>query len=1080
MKIPFASKPFLCLAAAASLMAAASVPASCLQTAEVVVRESGLGHCSVDFEAPAPAFRWEELEGDLYDVVKVAGCESVGEPGKPDVPFLGFLLAAPSVCEPSVTCESVQSEEFSGFHLAPCSRLVRADVGDTIALEPRFELDEEQYGADAYYPDSVVKAEFFGVLRGQPLIRVVVFPVRFNPVSKSLQVISRATFTVHFDAKTTESHGSGAGILYSEIGSSSRMVSAVQSCVANPDDVQPILVRDVPGSEEDVTPLAAGSGEYKIAVKENRIYKVTGANMAAAGITLSTIAPARLAVRNLGRDVAILVEDGGDGSFDQSDYLLFWGEAPDSEFTNDNIYWLSFDQGSALRMQEVDAAPAGGAPVATSFVCTSRFEQDTSYWQNFPDSEGEDHYFWGAYVAVPDTETYPFEIHNLSSEVFNATMVVEFRGRTDVQGVNPDHHTKITLNDQLIDDQTWNGKIKLVRTMTCPQSLLRNGRNELKVDYPGDLTLVDQVFFNYFQITYLATFVATAGVLGFSPQETGLTEFRVSGFSSDDVVAFDVTDPLGVRDLANVSVGPDGDGYAVSFQDDTSPEKRYVVAQSSVFKTGTSLLRDDPSSLKSSANRADYIIISHPNFIDAAEGIAQHHAAKGEAVLVADIEDIYDEFSFGLKSPQAIKDFLEYAYESFSGPPPTDVLLVGDANMDYRNRIGREVDFVPTHVYNDPDTEHGIGETPTDNWFVCVDGSDILPDMNVGRICAKRASDVSDVLAKIQAYDNGQASGDWLNRVLFVADEETESVNLNGNLSMFYLPTDYEDTHINYSSYGSGQEAKQAIISNLNQGCLLVNYAGHGNVHLWAQGMFSSGDVATLTNGVRMPFVITLTCLNGFFPYWDSTACMGDVFMRTAGKGAIASWSPTGIESAPNHLILAETFFESVFYDFNCYLGAATTTAKVLGYARGGYRSYFDCIIETFTLFGDPGLALAVPTAPSEPRVTVWTDEQTYYADETINIDVMLENTGGTETRADAYLALDFGGTLLYYPSFGLDPAPIPIDIAPFLKLRLRAASLRVPNPAPAGTYTFFAALTQPGDMSQFIGEISAATFKIR
>ncbi len=92
----------------------------------------------------------------------------------------------------------------------------------------------------------------------------------------------------------------------------------------------------------------------------------------------------------------------------------------------------------------------------------------------------------------------------------------------------------------------------------------------------------------------------------------------------------------------------------------------------------------------------------------------------------------------------------------------------------------------------------------------------------------------------------------------------------------------------------------------------------------------------------------------------------------------------------------------------------------------------------------------------------------------------MLENTGGASMQVDAYIALDYGGTLLYYPSFGPDPAPIAVDLLPYLKLRLRAASLPIPEPAPIGTYTFYAALTQPGDMSQFIGGISAATFEIR
>jgi hypothetical protein len=55
---------------------------------------------------------------------------------------------------------------------------------------------------------------------------------------------------------------------------------------------------------------------------------------------------------------------------------------------------------------------------------------------------------------------------------------------------------------------------------------------------------------------------------------------------------------------------------------------------------------------------------------------------QGLRVKVADIEDIYDEFSYGIKSPQALKDFLSYAYSNWSPPAPQYVLLVGDSTYD--------------------------------------------------------------------------------------------------------------------------------------------------------------------------------------------------------------------------------------------------------------------------------------------------------------------------------------------------------------------------------------------------------------
>ena len=66
-----------------------------------------------------------------------------------------------------------------------------------------------------------------------------------------------------------------------------------------------------------------------------------------------------------------------------------------------------------------------------------------------------------------------------------------------------------------------------------------------------------------------------------------------------------------------------------------------------------------------------------------------YRASRGLGVEVVKIQDIYDEFSYGLKDARAIKDFLGYAYNNWnSNGHPTYVLLVGDASLDYRDDCG--------------------------------------------------------------------------------------------------------------------------------------------------------------------------------------------------------------------------------------------------------------------------------------------------------------------------------------------------------------------------------------------------------
>ena len=99
-------------------------------------------------------------------------------------------------------------------------------------------------------------------------------------------------------------------------------------------------------------------------------------------------------------------------------------------------------------------------------------------------------------------------------------------------------------------------------------------------------------------------------------------------------------------------------------------------------------------------------------------------------VKAVSVEDIYDELNDGLLDPRAIQDFLKYAYESWEPPAPTYVLLVGDANTDYRDYFGAgKRSQVPVHL-----SVTSLGLTPDDNWYVSIQGEGVLPEMLIGRI----------------------------------------------------------------------------------------------------------------------------------------------------------------------------------------------------------------------------------------------------------------------------------------------------------------------------------------------------------
>jgi hypothetical protein len=103
-----------------------------------------------------------------------------------------------------------------------------------------------------------------------------------------------------------------------------------------------------------------------------------------------------------------------------------------------------------------------------------------------------------------------------------------------------------------------------------------------------------------------------------------------------------------------------------------------------------SITKDIAGNLSGTSNGADYILITHRDLGWDGGGSAQpwltnlkaHRESQGLRVKVVDVEDIYDEFSYGITSPQGIKDFLSYTYQNWTSPAPQYVLLVGDSAYD--------------------------------------------------------------------------------------------------------------------------------------------------------------------------------------------------------------------------------------------------------------------------------------------------------------------------------------------------------------------------------------------------------------
>ena len=651
--------------------------------------------------------------------------------------------------------------------------------------------------------------------------------------------------------------------------------------------------------------------------------------------------------------------------FDKGDYVLFYGAVTADIYTDKNVYWLESGGDSGQRMSMLNGTPSGVATVPSQFPVTLHAGEDDYYWQAIPNGKGQDHWFWGDMIKAPGSVDQSLTLNNISGAAGTATIRVSLRGVTYNSAVNPDHHTKIYLNGIELDDRQWDGQSIFVHEVSIPHSYLNEGTNTVQIESVGDTGVeVDKIYLNWIEIDYYDTYMAEDDELLFSALTAGAFQFEIEGFSSNNVEVFDVTDPDNVVRITNTTVVANGGAYRLKFEDTAESETRYLALTPSKRKSPAGIEKDRISSWKSANNGADYIIITHEDFYDSALTLAEHRSDSGLRVATVKVGDIYDEFNYGIFNPQAIRDFLSYAYNNWVTPAPTYVLLVGDAYQDYKDGLKTgTVNYVPSQII---ETDI-LGETPSDNWFVLVSGDDILPDMYIGRLSAQSKSQVDDIVDKIIYYEKQPPDKSWNKNVLLVADDESVFEDISEQLAGL-LPSGYKANKVYAGNYTSEDNPTTDIIKYIDSGSLLVNYTGHGAVGRWGlwngdESIFSQSDVALLNNAQKYTVVTTANCLNGFFVGRKTQVSVAEEFQQVQNKGAVAVWAPTALSYSEGHRILMREFYESIFQDGKYGLGAATTAAKIATYSQ---NSYWGELIETFVLFGDPATQLDVSAGPDD------------------------------------------------------------------------------------------------------------------
>jgi len=341
-----------------------------------------------------------------------------------------------------------------------------------------------------------------------------------------------------------------------------------------------------------------------------------------------------------------------------------------------------------------------------------------------------------------------------------------------------------------------------------------------------------------------------------------------------------------------------------------------------------------------------------------------------------DVQAVYDEFSHGHYSAQAIRDFLTYTQIRWPAPIPEHVVLVGDSTYDPKNNLkGLNASYLPYATYN----KRVPTADPADEWFVRLNGNDGLSDLIIGRISVASVTDAQSVVRKILRFEGNPLLGPWRSRAMLLSDNYFES--RCEKILERTVPALFERDHLqvrNYPMFTNQRfkaqnknkklsvTAKRELVAQLNEGAGLMEYFGHGGGCVIAdEGWFvganrANSDVLKLDNRRRLPFVSILSCLTGLinFPTTPFNYSLSEELVRRPERGAIAVYGPSGFGGAQDHDVLTRALNLNLYDRPMTRLGDATTLTEGLYFLLKDSSS----INQQFNYFGDPLTRNGIPS----------------------------------------------------------------------------------------------------------------------
>jgi len=694
-------------------------------------------------------------------------------------------------------------------------------------------------------------------------------------------------------------------------------------------------------------------------------------------------------------EIPILMEDGGDGTFNDGDYFLFYGQGP--------LIW-NFDSTSGMFLHTLNlydeksyyfltSGTDEGAIITTSIPPSGNIDREVRvFTQNYYHEEQKENLIrsgtqWFEPISSLSSTTLSFTLPSIET-ASTGKLKIRLAARAPINTLfslseNGNSLTSISVGNVNMASYTSDyAKAQVSYTDFQPSdnqvnleiSVQNNSSSDSKywLDYV-DLNVRENLIFNGTQLSFKDPFSVAAGTL---------SRFHIKD-APEGTLIWDVSQ---IHYCKMLPTSPDGNG--LSFLVKTDSLHKFIA-----FNPQEALVPDFlPDAVKNQDLRAvrdqDMIIVTAVDFLEEANRLASFHMEHDRlSTTVVTTDQVFNEYSSGARDPGAIRDFMKMLYDNSSPDHlPKYLLLFGDGSFNNFSLNDNNANFIPTFQ-----SWNSLSPTQsyiTDDFFGLLDPSEGgaigLVDLGIGRFPVNTVEEAKIITDKTIAYYDTVSYGLWRNRLCFVGDDEDNNIHmrdantlcnyLNVNYPGFNLEKIFLDAYTQVSS-PSGEsypEVNNAIHQAIQDGILIFNYTGHGSEHgLAHEDILNMNDISSWTNSKKLPLFITATC--EFSRFDDINQDLYGNFIRKVSAGEEVLLQPNGggiallsttrlVYSSPN-FILNQNFYKHIFEKGSD--GKKMGLGEVLRLTKNESGSGINK--RNFTLLGDPALILAYP----EPSATI-------------------------------------------------------------------------------------------------------------